>query len=60
MWISSAESHLGLLDSAVRNAERLCEGGLCCLQHRKKVSDLCLIFEMYHRADHHSYALVST
>ena len=26
VWISSAESHLSLLDSVVRSAERFCEG----------------------------------
>ena len=30
VWMSSVESHLGLLDSIVRNAERLYEGELCC------------------------------
>ena len=34
----SAEYHLGLPDSVVRNAERLCEGGLCCLGHRRSPS----------------------
>ena len=29
MWLSSAESHLGLLDSIVRSAEELCEGDFC-------------------------------
>ena len=28
--MSSAEFHLGLLDSIVRSAEKLCEGELCC------------------------------
>ena len=36
------ESHLGLLDSVIRSEERLCEGELCCLQHRRNVSALCL------------------
>ena len=33
--MSSAQSHLSLLDSDVRNVERLCEGELCCLRHRR-------------------------
>ena len=50
-WMSSAESHLNLLDSVVRSAERLCEGELCSLGHRRKVSTLCLLYAIYHRAD---------
>ena len=50
--MSSEESHLGLLDMVVRSAERLCEGGLCCLWHRRKVSALCLLYKIYHRVDH--------
>ena len=42
VWKSSAESHLGLLDSIVRNAERLCEGGHCCFRHRWEGSTLCV------------------
>ena len=38
VWVSSAESHLGLLDSIVRSTERLCEGELCYLGDRRKVS----------------------
>ena len=38
LWMSSAESYLGFLDSVVRSAERLCDGKLCCLGHRRKVS----------------------
>ena len=34
-----------LLDSIVRSAEELCEGELCCLGHRRKVSALCLLYE---------------
>ena len=30
VWMSCAESHLRLLGSVVRSAERLCEGELCC------------------------------
>ena len=52
MWILSAESHLGLLDSVVRSAERLCEDELCWLGHRKMASVLCLLYEIYHRVDH--------
>ena len=50
--MSSVESNLGLLDSIVRNAERLCEGKLSCLRHKRKVSALCLLYKIYHRVDH--------
>ena len=43
---------MGLLDSIVGSAERLCEGELCSLAHRKKVSALCLLYKIYHRVDH--------
>ena len=33
----SAKFHLSLLDSVVSNAEKLCEGEICCLWHRRKV-----------------------
>ena len=52
VWISSAEFHLGLLDSIVRNAERLCEGELCCVGHKRYVGVLCLLYDIYHRVDH--------
>ena len=47
----SAESHLGLLDSIVRSADRLCEGEHCSMEHRRKVSALCLLYMIYHRVD---------
>ena len=50
--MSSAESHLGLLDGVARRAERLCESELCCLEHRKNVSDLFRLYKIYHRPDH--------
>ena len=50
--MSSVESHLGLLDINVRVAEKLCEGDLCCLAHRRKVSALYLLYKIYRRADH--------
>ena len=40
VWISSVESHLGLLNSIARSAERLCGGEHCCLRHRRKLSAL--------------------
>ena len=43
-----AEFYLDLLDSIVRNAERLYEGELCFLVHRK-VSAKCLLCNIYHR-----------
>ena len=52
MSISSVEGHLCLLDSIIRSAERLREGELCCLTHRRMVSALCLLYEIYQRMDH--------
>ena len=43
VWMSSVESHLGLLDSIVCSAERLCEDELCCLGLGRKVSALGLL-----------------
>ena len=53
----SAESYLGLLDSAVCSAEWLYEGKLYCLGQRRKVSALCWLYKIYHRVDHliHKY-----
>ena len=51
VWISLAESHLGLLDSIVRSVERLCESELCCLGHRRTVSAVCLLYKIYRRVD---------
>ena len=48
----STESHLTLLDTVVCNLEGLCEGELCSFRHRRKVSALCLLYEIYRRADH--------
>ena len=55
--MSSSESHLCLLDSAVCSSKRLREGELCCLQNRKKVSVLSLLYKFFHRADYpvHEY-----
>ena len=50
--MSSAVSHLRLLDIVVISAERLCEGEYCCLGHRRKVSALSLLYEIYHRVNH--------
>ena len=50
--MSSAESHLGLLDDTVRSAERLCEGKLCCLRQRIRPNALRLFYKIYHRVDH--------
>ena len=33
VWMSSAESNLGLLHIIVNNVERLCESELCCFGH---------------------------
>ena len=53
MWISSAKSNLGLLDSIVRirSVEWLSEGKLCCLRHRIKVSTVCLLYKIYLRVN---------
>ena len=42
----------GLLDSVGHSTERLCEGDICCLGHRRKVSALCSLYKLYHRVDH--------
>ena len=55
MWMLSVKSHLSLLDSVVCSADKLCDGELSCLGHRKKVSVLCLLYKIYHRADHSSH-----
>ena len=52
VWMSSAESHLSLLNRVVLSVERLCEGKLCCLGHRRKINALCLLYKIKHRADH--------
>ena len=46
------ESHLGLQDSVVRMADRFCEDEICCLWHRIKISVLCLLYNIYHRAEY--------
>ena len=48
VWMSLVKSHLGLLDSIVHSAERLCEDELCCLGHKRKGSALCLLYKIYH------------
>ena len=45
VWMSFAESHLGLLNSIVRSAE----SELCCLENRRKVNALCLIYKIDYR-----------
>ena len=52
VWMSSEESHLGLLDNVVRSEEKLCGCELCCLGLRRNVSALCLLYVIYHREDH--------
>ena len=46
-----------LLDSVARSAERLCEADFVAWEHKRKVSVLCLLYKIYHRADHllHEY-----
>ena len=57
VWMSSAESHLSLLDSIVLQCGKAVWGWTLLLGHRKKVSALCLLYEIYHRTDHslHEY-----
>ena len=50
--MSSAESNLSLLDGIVRSAERWYEDELCSLEHRRKVSVLCLLCRIYERVVH--------
>ena len=52
VWMSSAKSHVGLLDYIFRSAERLCQGELCCLEHRKKIRASCLLNEFYYILGH--------
>ena len=47
VWMSSAESHLCLLDRVVCSSERLCEGDFVAL---------CLLYEMHHAQRGLSYA----
>ena len=56
MWISSAESHLSLLEGIIRSAKRLRKGKPCCLEHRRKVY-LCLLYKIHYTVDHpkHKY-----
>ena len=51
------EVSLEITGSIVCSAAGMCEGELCCLGHRRKVSALCLLYKIYHRADHplHEY-----
>ena len=51
-WSSSAETHLNLLDGIVRRAERLCGRELCDLEHRRRVSCLCMLYKIYNNPDH--------
>ena len=52
VWMSLAESHLGLLNSIVRSEKKLCHGELCGLGHRRKVSASRLLYKIHHRVDH--------
>ena len=47
-----AKFHFDLLHNAACSAERLCEGEICCLEHRRKVSVLCLLYKIYNIVDH--------
>ena len=49
--MSSAESHLNLLDRVVYSAERLCEGEFF-LWYRRKIITLGLLYAIYHRLEH--------
>ena len=50
--MSLAESRLGLLDRIVCSAERFCVGELCCSGNRRKISALCLLYNIYHSVDY--------
>ena len=54
VWMSSVESHLRLLDSIVRSSQcwKVCEGELCCLARRRKISALCFLYTIYQRVYH--------
>ena len=61
------KSHSGLLDSIVCSTERLCEGALGFLGHRRMFRLLGLLYKSYHRLDYpmnqhlnHFVALCST
>ena len=57
LWMSSAGSHLGLLDRVIRSAERWYESELCCLGNRRNDSAFCLFYKIHHIEDHplHEY-----
>ena len=50
VWMSSAEPRVCLLERMIHRAKRLCEGKLRCLVHERRVSVLCLLYKIYHRA----------
>ena len=62
--MSSAGSHLSLLDIFVHSAGKLCEGELCCFDHRSWSNALCLLYKIYYRANHplheHQHHFVAT
>ena len=58
--MSSAESYLGLRGSIICSGERLCEGDLCYLGHRMKVSTLCFLHKIYYIADHPMHEYLQT
>ena len=53
--MSSAEFQLSLLVRVCRSEERLRECEFCCLRHRRRGRAMCLLYNIYHRADHPCY-----
>ena len=53
VWVSAASEHLRLLDAVVRRAEALCgRRTLCCLDHRRRVSVLCMLYKIFQNVAH--------
>ena len=51
-WWSAAATHLGLLDRIVRRGERLCGRELCNLEHRRRVSSICMLYKIFNNPNH--------
>ena len=52
VWASSAVSHLRLLDRIVHRAEQLCGVQLCCLDLRRRVGCLSLLYRIFNSNCH--------
>merc|ERR1711905_100256 len=51
-WWSAATTHLGLLDRIVKKGERLCGRELCDLEHRRRVSSICMLYKINNNPNH--------